>query len=100
MKEAEWLVRLYAKAKFVVTSRIHCALPCLGLGTPVLYVEDINQSVASSCRLGGLIELMNVAMWNRGCLELSEDLKKSIRYGTLRNKPLGGGSECFDKEML
>lgn len=100
MKEAERLVRLYAKAKFVVTSRIHCALPCLGLGTPVLYVEDINQSVASSCRLGGLIELMNVAMWNRGCLEVSEDLKRSIRYGTLRNKPLGGVAKVLIKKCL
>lgn len=28
---------LYKKAKLVVTSRLHCALPCLAFGTPVLF---------------------------------------------------------------
>lgn len=58
--EAERLVRKYAKAQLVITSRIHCALPCLGMGTPVLYTENANQSIESSCRMGGLIELFNV----------------------------------------
>ena len=31
---AEELIKLYAKAKMVITSRIHAALPCLGLGRP------------------------------------------------------------------
>lgn len=28
---------LYKKAKLVVTSRLHCALPCIAFGTPVLF---------------------------------------------------------------
>lgn len=32
------LLSLYASAQAVVTSRVHCALPCLALGTPVLFV--------------------------------------------------------------
>lgn len=33
---AENLLKKYATAKLVITSRIHCALPCLALGTPVI----------------------------------------------------------------
>lgn len=58
--EAEKLVRLYAKAALVVTSRIHCALPSLGLGTPVYLVRKKGDSIGSSCRMGGLEELFNI----------------------------------------
>ena len=30
------LLRKYSRAKLVVTSRIHCALPCVAMGTPVI----------------------------------------------------------------
>lgn len=36
--KAEELLRLYADARLVVTSRLHCALPCLAFGTPVLFI--------------------------------------------------------------
>lgn len=67
-QEAERLIHKYAKAKLVVTSRIHCALPCLGLETPVIYTENANQSDASACRLGGLRELFTIASWNKNHL--------------------------------
>lgn len=60
MQEAERLVRLYARACFVVTNRIHCALPCLGLGTSVYFTHKIGDDLVSSCRYGGLIDLLNV----------------------------------------
>ncbi len=60
LAEAERLVKLYARAKLVVTSRIHCALPCLGLETPVIYTKRKNDEEISSCRFGGLIDLFNV----------------------------------------
>ena len=37
--EAMGFLELYQRAKLVVTSRIHCALPCLAFGTPVLFIE-------------------------------------------------------------
>ncbi|MCW3846630.1 polysaccharide pyruvyl transferase family protein [Sphingomonas sp. LB-2] len=40
LEKAAALLDLYARAKAVVTSRIHCALPCLALGTPVLFVTQ------------------------------------------------------------
>jgi hypothetical protein len=35
---AKTLLSLYESAKCVVTSRLHCALPCLAFGTPVLFI--------------------------------------------------------------
>lgn len=63
LEEARRLVTLYSKAKLVITSRIHCALPCLGLETPVIYVENMKQGEVSACRLGGLRELFTVFSW-------------------------------------
>lgn len=58
--EAEKLIRQYARAKMVITSRIHCALPCLGLETPVLFIRKTNDTIESSCRFDGLEDLFNV----------------------------------------
>ncbi len=38
--EAEEVLSLYARAAAVVTTRVHAALPCLALGTPVLLVQQ------------------------------------------------------------
>ena len=35
---AEKLLAKYASAKLVITSRIHCAFPCLAFGTPVVFI--------------------------------------------------------------
>ena len=55
---AEELLHKYARAKLVITSRIHCALPCLALGTPVIFINGFDGFV-DSCRLDGLAELFN-----------------------------------------
>lgn len=60
---AESLLDKYANARFVVTSRIHCALPCLALETPVLYVENGNDKEISRCRLDGLLDLFHRIIW-------------------------------------
>lgn len=35
---AQHLLNTYASAKFVLTSRLHCALPCIAMGIPVLLI--------------------------------------------------------------
>ena len=55
---AEDLLKKYAKAKLVITSRIHCALPCLAMGTPVIFVNGFD-SFVDSCRFDGILELFN-----------------------------------------
>ena len=53
-KIARNLIFKYAKAKLVITSRIHCALPCLALNTPFIFVnKDYN------IRYDGLYEFFN-----------------------------------------
>jgi hypothetical protein len=51
----------YAKAKFVVTSLIHCALPCIAMGTPVLFIDfGFNKEEIKRDRFKGITDLMNI----------------------------------------
>lgn len=68
LEEAERLIRLYAEASLVITSRIHCALPSLGLETPVIYLEKGQDNEESRCRLDGLRDLFNVVKVDNGIL--------------------------------
>lgn len=54
--EAERLLKRYARAKLVVTSRLHVALPCLAMGTPVILVRTKKKP---DNRFGGLIQFVN-----------------------------------------
>lgn len=86
LKQTEDLLDLYSKMNYVVTSRIHCALPCLGINTPVIFV--LNQVMNSSKnifgspgRFGGLIDFFRVASFRGGKI-LPEDkvLKKISKF--------------------
>ncbi len=52
----EKLLGKYQNAKCVVTSRLHCALPCLAMGVPVLLVYDEN----ADNRFGSFLPLLRV----------------------------------------
>lgn len=60
--KAEALLRRYECAPFVVTSRLHCTLPCLAMGTPVWTV--IAPSMKTG-RFGGNERFMNVLKYGR-----------------------------------
>lgn len=57
-KHADNLLEKYSTAKLVITSRIHCALPCLAMGTPVIYVNGFDDFV-DTCRFEGILDLFN-----------------------------------------
>ncbi|MGE8683689.1 MAG: polysaccharide pyruvyl transferase family protein [Acinetobacter sp.] len=57
-KIADSLLEKYSTAKLVITSRIHCALPCLAMGTPVIYINGFD-SFFDTCRFEGILELFN-----------------------------------------
>lgn len=58
---AKSYLRKYASAKLVVTSRIHCALPCLALGTPVLFLmEGLTDEALHMSRFRGVLDHMNI----------------------------------------
>lgn len=55
-EETEKLLKRYARAKLVVTRRIHVALPCLAVGTPVILVRSKKKP---DNRFGGLVQFVN-----------------------------------------
>lgn len=57
---ARRLLARYASARLVVTSRIHCALPCLALGTPVIFINDTLENKGNTCRVEGLSRFFHV----------------------------------------
>lgn len=89
MEYARHLVRQYAKARLVVTSRIHCALPCLGVETPVIFVTSDNLEKGagrggSNGRFSGLIELLNQMEWtSKGVKVTTESLKRNLNGGKI-----------------
>lgn len=76
---AHELIANYSQAKLVLSSRIHCILPCLGLETPSIYFDQINDHPLSSCRKEGLVELFNV-------ISLDKTDVVSNEFGLLNNK--------------
>ena len=87
LHEAERLVRLYSRAKLVITSRIHCALPCLGLETPVVFIHYDNESVISKCRFAGLEDLFNTFVCSGKGIKPNFQLEEKISlHNPVKNK--------------
>lgn len=55
----EEYLTFYQNASFVLTTKLHCALPCLALGTPVLLLKD--SSLYDLKRFSGLDEFLYVS---------------------------------------
>ena len=55
LARARTLLELYASAACVVTTRLHCACPCLAMNTPVLLLD----TAADKYRFSGLIDLLH-----------------------------------------
>ncbi|AEF44689.1 hypothetical protein SerAS12_1554 [Serratia sp. AS12] len=58
-KLADDFLKRLANAKLVVTSRIHTALPCLAMGTPVIFVNGGFKNKVDNCRFDGLFDFFN-----------------------------------------
>jgi hypothetical protein len=72
---AEGLIKKYSEAYLVITSRIHCALPCLGLETPIIFINSDNLSLG---RYDGIIELFRVIKHTGEGLMSEDELIKRI----------------------
>ena len=88
MNYAKDLLMQYSKAGLVITSRIHCALPCLSLETPFIFVsseELASDSYRPSGRFEGLVDMFNQMNISNCYLEpVSEILKKELTSGKIR----------------
>lgn len=61
MNNVEQILNRYAKAKVVFTSLIHCALPCIALGTPVIFIDfGFNNNKDKRDRFNGILDLFKV----------------------------------------
>lgn len=96
LSDAEKLLNKYMKAKLVVTTRIHCALPCLGLETPVIFVWNKDLAFKSiklnaPGRLDGLRDLFRIMTFTSGRLMTDdEEIKKTLSTNNdyvFKNKP-------------
>jgi hypothetical protein len=54
LQYAQDLLNMYSNARCVITSRLHCALPCLAFGTPVVFIYQNKHDP----RFPGLLNLM------------------------------------------
>lgn len=76
MEYARSLIRKYATAKLIISSRIHCALPSIAVETPTIFITSDNLEKGrgrggSNNRFGGLIQLMNTLKWSVKGVELT-----------------------------
>lgn len=79
---ADALLRRYAQARLVITARIHCALPCLAMGTPVIFVNGYHKE-SDTCRFDGLLELFNR-------IDLAADGTLTNNFGHPADRPFDG----------
>jgi len=56
LKKAYKLLNIYRKAELVITSRLHCALPCRAFDTPVIFVH---KAYKENRRFSGLYNELN-----------------------------------------
>lgn len=54
MQDVENILKKYQQAKVVITTRLHCALPCVALGTPVIV---LHKEIFDEDRLGSFFSL-------------------------------------------
>lgn len=74
------LLTKYGKLKLMVTSRIHAALPCLSMQTPVVFIE--NQDVVgqnwNGGRLSGIAEFFRCMKVSISGLAVGDDVLRTI----------------------
>ncbi len=77
------MIHKYAEASLVITSRIHCGLPCLAVETPCVYINSDsleNMKLRSPGRMEGLIELFHVVKWTRnGLVGVTDEIKEIMK---------------------
>ena len=80
------ILKLYQSAELVITTRLHCALPCLALGTKVLLLLDSGED--SVKRKGCYLQYLNYCKesdflnWTRSDVD---SLENSTLFQTLRD---------------
>ena len=85
---ADAMLKRFSRAKLVVTSRIHAALPCLAMETPTVFVYHSSMETDGVCtkgRLDGIIELLNTIEVHR---DMSLTANISLRISSVKDVPV------------
>ncbi|WP_075342087.1 polysaccharide pyruvyl transferase family protein [Tenacibaculum agarivorans] len=83
---ADEYLKKYSEAKLVVTSRIHVALPCLAMGTPVIFLNGAFNHHMDHSRFHGITHLLNkIDITDKG--ELSSNMGE-IQYPITHNSAI------------
>ncbi len=77
------LLDLYAKAKVVITTRLHCALPCLALGTPVVFMH---RSYDTDIRFDGFREVLKGYNLDAKAADINWDAPQPTDISHLRQR--------------
>ena len=91
--EAYRLVEMYASAKLVITQRIHCALPCVAMGTPVIFINSPKMpggggsSGKSSSRTVGLTPLFHTLDLYAKTVERAKEWLQSFPWHNVPPNP-------------
>ena len=90
------LLERYSQAKLVITRRIHAALPCVAMGTPVIFFNTPKlpggggSKVKPSARVVGITNLFHtVDLYNQTLKQAKEELSKVDWANPPRNPNLG-----------
>lgn len=75
IRKANTLLEVYRKAELVITSRLHCALPCRAFGTPVIFVHD---HYKENKRFSGLYKELNGSDGSIPCSELDPNINYEV----------------------
>ena len=94
------LLETYAKASLVVTSRLHCALPCLAFDTPVILIT----SAADLTRFPGLAELTEHYTTDEFCAAFSSSMidraqPVSTKHHTMRDALIRAVTEFIGEDF-
>ena len=80
IKEADSLLKYYQTRKLVVTSRIHAALPCLAMETPVIFIsnENVENDNWNANRLEGVTHLFRSMFLTHKGLKTDDEVLQRI----------------------
>lgn len=90
-KLADDFLKRLATAKLVVTSRIHTALPCLAMGTPVIFVNGGFKNKVDNCRFDGLFDFFNR-------IDVGDNADSTINF-EFRGEKIGLRTEVTNKDI-
>lgn len=90
------LLELYAKAKLVITTRLHCALPCLALGTPEVFMHERYET---DIRFDGYREILNGYSMDAIAADINWDSPEPADIAELRGKVINDITQPMDAKL-